>query len=297
MPGFDEYVLSGAGSQEAGERAVLLTLAAGERALLVSLAVITTGPHPCLFGRPASACASTHAVLEAARELRAAEQQAAEARQQRAADATQAFAAEGLQQYAGNVLIGWHSWVQTGDGSVEALLAEARERQEAVEARAARRAHLDQLLAAEGLQGHGNTRAASDYVHSGEGSEEAVLQAAREAAAVEAARAQRRAQVEAGVAGEGILFESIRYVSDVHSFVSTGGGTLEAGEKGGDVGQVQLGCSLLGKSWHCLLNQTALGCTQATPDLLACCPPCPQRSRRPASSTRSSRRAPRALPP
>lgn len=175
----------------------------------------------CCLAAPASASA----VLEAARKLRAVEQ----ARQQRGADATQALTAEGLGQYAGIRLPGWLEWVRSGSGSLEALLDAARTQQQAQEARAARRAHLEQLLAAEGLQEHAHGQAFAQYVHSGEGSEEAVLEAARAAAATAAARAQRRATLEAALAGEGIPYISVRFLEAVENFIYTDAASLETG--------------------------------------------------------------------
>lgn len=171
--------------------------------------------------------AAPPAVLEAARGLRTEVQ----AREQRSVTATQALEAEGLQAWASQVE-GWDAWVETGVGSLEALVAAARELEQAEQARLARRAGIEQLLAEEGLLEHVSfySGAALRYVHYGEGSEAGVLTAAREEAAKAAIRNERRAALNAALQAEDIPLHYASSLGATNAFVAYGERSIDEGE-------------------------------------------------------------------
>lgn len=299
VPGLDAYVDGGEGSQAAGAWAGSV----GGARELHRRRVLPSASQPAVRtdGGASRARAPPHAVLEAARGLRAAEQ----ARQQRREAATEALAGEGLGHHAYSSLEGWHSWVEGGIGSVEALVAAAREMQQVAEARAARRAHIEELLAAEGLQGQAWLPDVQVYVlHGTDGSEEAALEAARTAAAKEAASAERRAALEAALAVEGIPYNLVHHLDHVLGFVHDDLGTLESGAwPAAPLQRARAPCALQPRGGG-LPGRCATAVSAPSPARgahraarIRFWPQLPQRWRRRARGTRPCRRAKRAPPP
>lgn len=134
------------------------------------------------------------------------------------------LAADGLQQY----VYVCHRYIYDGTGSEEAALAATRALAEMEAARAARRARIEEQLAAEGLQQY--SFLCDAYINRGQGSEEEALQRAREARQAEAAQQARRATLEAALEAEGIAVGGdIAVARGVYRYVDLGAGTLDEG--------------------------------------------------------------------
>ncbi|KAL4452671.1 hypothetical protein ABPG75_008333 [Micractinium tetrahymenae] len=167
---------------------------------------------------------SEEAVLAAARTLHEREQGI----EQRRTALRAALEAEGLQEYsAGYQLSGLTAFVQRNEGSVEELVAAARQLQQQAEERRARRTRIRELLAAEGLEEHEWLDEVAAFVR-GEGSEAEALAAARAVAQQAAERATRHAALTAALAAEGIEYAQHAYLSSVRVFIAHGSGTQEA---------------------------------------------------------------------
>lgn len=221
----------------------------GRRGLLSSMPPVLLTSHRT----PQSAFV---AVLEAARTLLA-ERQAREGRRARMAELLEA---EGLGQY----IVACNRYVQDGTGGEEAALAAARAMGEEAAARAARRARMDELLAAEGLQQYAFVY--DDYVYTGHGSEQDVLDYARQLGQREAARQARRNSLTAALQAEGIAFNG-QMESAVYGYLNNATGTLEQGGRvpGSCAWQVGWGSTgpegpSTGPSAGCLVERFAAVC-------------------------------------
>ena len=143
------------------------------------------------------------------------------------------LAAEGLQDYRFRVPSLLRAFVSDGEGSAEAVVAEARARRATDEACTARRTAIFARLEAEGLQGRRSEDSVQAYIRSGEGSEEEVVAAARAAAAATAAAAQardaRRTRMTDLLAAEGLQRYAIGYEAPaLWSYITSGEGSEEA---------------------------------------------------------------------
>lgn len=90
-----------------------------------------------------------------------------------------------------------------------------------------RRARVAELLAAEGLGEHAGTYAALRYVDRQEGSEEAVLEAARQERAANEARAARGARITQLLQAEGLPAQLARTAFTVRRYIESGLGSEE----------------------------------------------------------------------
>lgn len=118
---------------------------------------------------------------------------------------------------------------------------------------------MDELLAAEGLQQH--TYLCDEYVHTGHGSEQDVLEVVRQAAQRAAQRQARRNSLSAALQAEGIIFNG-QIEAAVYSYINNATGTLEQGGRvpGSCAWQVGWGSTgLEGPSMRVGLQQAAFG--------------------------------------
>ncbi len=143
------------------------------------------------------------AVLAAARAFH----EQVQAKEQRSAVVLAALEAEGLQDYNNpSALPGLTKFVERGEGRLQQLVAAARRLRRQDDKLNARRARLEELLAAQGLQQYASTRAANAFLR-GRGSEAEVLEAAHAEAHQAAARQQREHALKAALHAEGIDFD------------------------------------------------------------------------------------------
>ncbi|KAL4439041.1 hypothetical protein ABPG77_006978 [Micractinium sp. CCAP 211/92] len=130
-----------------------------------------------------------------------------QAKEQRSAVVLAALEAEGLQDYNNpSALPGLTKFVERGEGRLQQLVAAARRLRRQDDKLNARRARLEELLAAQGLQQYASTRAANTFLR-GRGSEAEVLEAAHAEAHQAAARQQREHALKAALHAEGIDFD------------------------------------------------------------------------------------------
>lgn len=163
------------------------------------------------------------AVVEAVR----AAQQAAQQREARLQQVRQALEAESLEVWQWR-LPGMFSFTERGEGSTEALLEAARGLQREEDERRQRRAHVLELLAAEGMPEHIDVGAVQRWIRSAEGSEQAALEAAQQAWQAQQAVQQRRADVSRLLIADDIPLDLVNRLSTWSAYVQRGQGSAEA---------------------------------------------------------------------
>jgi hypothetical protein len=121
------------------------------------------------------------------------------------------------------------AYIESGDGSEEGAMEAARAQHQLDQARAGRRDALRALLQEEQLPTtylH-SVPGVTEYIHSGEGSQVAAMEAARAQSQLDQAEAQRRAAIMALLAAEQLPTAYMLRVVSVREYISTGKGSEE----------------------------------------------------------------------
>ncbi|KAL4420781.1 hypothetical protein ABPG75_010437 [Micractinium tetrahymenae] len=167
---------------------------------------------------------SEEAVLVEVRESQEVRQQ----RDARQAQVHQLLQAEGLQAWEWR-LPGIYAFTQRGEGSTEALVEAARGMQQEEQQRTQRRTHMQELLAAEGLQAHESLPVVYRWIQWAEGSEPAALEAARQEQQAHQAVQQRRADTSQRLAAEGLeIHQFMHRLPALSAYIHRGEGRAEA---------------------------------------------------------------------